>query len=555
MPDTSPPSDGASDASHDSGDDRNDQSSKTPASKDKECPYCHQHFTSSSLGRHLDQFLGKKKPDGIHNVEDIRKLRGGITRRTARNSKKDGNEANSARTTPAAQQHYHHDPESSYSNLNSLPPGESASIRLNSLNWQSTGVITDPTVLNPSIAGSNTRTTAPLPSQSPINNPKKRNFSTYADDTNPVNLTETARALELSLREVLDSLRAATKHASPPPSPFDFDIQSQAFPALVLRLLPTPPTLNQASPFSTLASTPISAPGPDQLVPIRNQITSKIDIWKWQALRLAQRTTTNIADEAAFLSRQSEQYATSALNHLNTCYENWMAHTPDIRDLLWHVELLRAFQTQKDRASDLEERMEQLQQEANHLQQQIEYLSKCQWPREMALWPPDRHIFSRKMAQELHLVNLRKNTPGHIDTVAREREGSDDIDDSVKTDDINTRGDKDKWDFEKLVSKWRTHVREDKQRRTPYIQSTEKSNASPATSAPSAGMHWIGEKGLRTTTPVQWIPNPPKESSEGVNGVNGSGTKTPDVEEEKRRRMRNAAGWKNISIISDFGGD
>lgn len=63
--------------------------SKVPAPKDKNCPFCHQAFTSSSLGRHLDLYIkpkNPKAPDGIHNVDEIRRMRGGITRRQARNS-------------------------------------------------------------------------------------------------------------------------------------------------------------------------------------------------------------------------------------------------------------------------------------------------------------------------------------------------------------------------------------------------------------------------------------------------------------------------------------
>jgi hypothetical protein len=51
----------ASDASHESVDADEANTSKVTASKDKACPYCHQKFTSSSLGRHLDQFISKKR--------------------------------------------------------------------------------------------------------------------------------------------------------------------------------------------------------------------------------------------------------------------------------------------------------------------------------------------------------------------------------------------------------------------------------------------------------------------------------------------------------------
>lgn len=62
---------------------------KTTAPKDKNCPFCGQAFTSSSLGRHLDLYIKEKNPkpsDGVHDVEAIKKLRGGITRRQARGS-------------------------------------------------------------------------------------------------------------------------------------------------------------------------------------------------------------------------------------------------------------------------------------------------------------------------------------------------------------------------------------------------------------------------------------------------------------------------------------
>lgn len=76
------------------------------APKDKNCPFCGQAFTSSSLGRHLDLYIRPKNPkaaDGIHVVDEIRKLRGGITRRQAKGSiskKDDGGEC-----TPAHNKH------------------------------------------------------------------------------------------------------------------------------------------------------------------------------------------------------------------------------------------------------------------------------------------------------------------------------------------------------------------------------------------------------------------------------------------------------------------
>jgi hypothetical protein len=82
-------------------------STETPqlkAAKDKNCPFCGQAFTSSSLGRHLDLYIRPKNPktaDGIHLVDEIRKLRGGITRRQAKGSVSLSRRDESGASTPA----------------------------------------------------------------------------------------------------------------------------------------------------------------------------------------------------------------------------------------------------------------------------------------------------------------------------------------------------------------------------------------------------------------------------------------------------------------------
>nr|KAK5440262.1 hypothetical protein LTR18_008199 [Exophiala xenobiotica] len=502
----------ASDSSQGSADDSNPQqaTSKAPASKDKECNFCHQHFTSSSLGRHLDQFLSKKKPDGIHDVDEIRRLRGGITRRTARSSRKDRDKKEqgdtvSSQASPAPTMQMDAVP-TNITDLNRLPPG-GMHIRLNRLNWQATGVITDPTTLDSPV-------TAVPPTPAAMSSPSgvKRSFSTYVQDLAPGSNAETTRALELALREVLDSLRAATKHASPQPSPFKFDIQSQTYPSLCLKLLPAPATLFSISPFSTPQSMPISPPGPEQLQPLRQKLSTTIDFWKWQALRLSQPTTSNIAEEADFLSRSAAQWTESTLNHLEASYQNWMVHPPDVRSLLWQIELLRSYNTEQQRVAELEEKLESLQQETNQLQQQVEYLSRCQWPREMALWPPERRTFGPSMREELRLINLNK-IPGAAEAPEELVQVSDSH--------VNTRGDK--WDFDRLVSKWKAHIREDKSRRIPQ-------SVTPADGGPK-----VGDLKRSQTEP-------------GVNGL--SNGQSPNTHEERRKSSRNQKG--NINIVSDF---
>ena len=121
-------------------------SEKHPAVKDKQCPFCHHPFTSSSLGRHLDLYIkpkNPKPPDNVHDVEEIRKLRGSITRRQARSSvkKDDSTTSSNKEATPTGDQ-------PSPTIVKTYPPAlntEKGPIKtyLNQPNWQATGVIND----------------------------------------------------------------------------------------------------------------------------------------------------------------------------------------------------------------------------------------------------------------------------------------------------------------------------------------------------------------------------------------------------------------------------
>lgn len=175
---------------------------KALAVKNKQCPYCNQTFTSSSLGRHLDQYLYKKKPDGVHNVEEIRQLRSSITRRTARGGTKQnspevssasGAGSGSAATISAASAATGPDQHSvAPLQLNSSGADKPYRLLINQPTWHSTGVIND------------------IPNSSPVS--QLRIPSTSLERSNRLtssNSTETTRALELALREVLDSVKAA----------------------------------------------------------------------------------------------------------------------------------------------------------------------------------------------------------------------------------------------------------------------------------------------------------------------------------------------------------
>ena len=183
---------------------------KLSAPKDKNCPFCHQAFTSSSLGRHLDLYIkakNPKPPDGVHNVEEIRRMRGGITRRQARTSsvKK---ELSTPVSTSKPSLTGDESPVLVHSpTMNPTPLGD-GKIRtvFNEMHWQATGVINN---LPPRPVGS----TVPE-----MRREVSRHMQQKTDLEQRQKMSEeweNGKAAELALKEVLGSVREARYAVSP----------------------------------------------------------------------------------------------------------------------------------------------------------------------------------------------------------------------------------------------------------------------------------------------------------------------------------------------------
>lgn len=178
-------------------------SGKKPAVKNTKCKYCGIPFTTSSLGRHLDLYVREKNPkppDGAHDVDEIRQLRGNVTRRHAKlSTKREGSIPSQSKGTPIRDQYspssaiQHNDTGSGQMN------GGQIKTQWNRAAWQATGVING---LPPVSRGSPSR------SINRMEGPRSTKLDIAMKEA-ALEERDRALAVELALKEVLGSFRAA----------------------------------------------------------------------------------------------------------------------------------------------------------------------------------------------------------------------------------------------------------------------------------------------------------------------------------------------------------
>ncbi|RYP25325.1 hypothetical protein DL767_008447 [Monosporascus sp. MG133] len=400
------------------------------APKDRSCPYCGQAFTSSSLGRHLDLYIKEKNPkapDGIHDVEAIRKLRGGITRRQPRGSlsRRDAStpgtptasSSTSTKKSPLPEQPSR-GPAPTISKDGRFVVDHQVSKYPFQPTWEATGVIND----IPSNSGNGTTnangdlrtswdesasqdssttattTTRPGPQRVPSRVTQKAQLDARQRLADTM---DTARAAELALREVLSSWRAAKQHIDMNSMPFDFDPLSLDFPALTLQCLQAPPTLFSSTPHSTSTSWSIQPPAQKQYEALRGYFEEEFRKW-----RIACATTTTATSEdltyppsnAHFPQdiqenvRKAEQAAASLERqideHLHSTYHVWEQLSAQRKSELWGLELARGVGRRQKDVERLKEANRLLKQECANLKTQVEQLNRLQQPREFRIMPP-----------------------------------------------------------------------------------------------------------------------------------------------------------------------
>ena len=178
------------------------------------------------LFRSLDLYIKEKNPkpaDGIHNVDEIRKMRGGITRRQPRNSAA-RRELSTPGGTPGGRERSPLDSAERGKRSPSLRVGNSVGeldsyggkrgFAINKPSWEATGVINH----IPSTRSDGTGRGWEIEEREGGRKMDSRNRSvsrhmlaksTFEQKEKMVDALDNARAAELALRELLGSLRAA----------------------------------------------------------------------------------------------------------------------------------------------------------------------------------------------------------------------------------------------------------------------------------------------------------------------------------------------------------
>jgi len=380
---------------------QNDTASKA-MSKDRNCVFCGQAFTSSSLGRHYDLYIKPKNPkpaDGVHNVDEIRKIRGGITRRQPRNSLKNATSRREEsaetldNTNKGGRQAYN--TERTKDNTPARSPvlpreGNGQGTFINVPSWQSTGVINN----LPPRAPSRTNTDATATGQAQRLQDMRRDTGSGQRTQRPEPQTdsawkaqeqiETGRAAEMALREVLGSLKAARRKVEPGPIYEDFDFFAQTFPGLCLNILPPPTTLYSPAPFASAESWSLKPPGLQQSE-VMNRLLN-------ERCRDMRKVNPEHPPDAAIFKHSA---------HLQGAFENWRLMSDKDQQAAWTLEALRCFTTSRDSNNKLKRRLADAEQHTAHLEAQYDRLARCQLPREWLVRPPKTVSISESIAREM----------------------------------------------------------------------------------------------------------------------------------------------------------
>ncbi|KAF7536835.1 hypothetical protein G7054_g4242 [Neopestalotiopsis clavispora] len=411
--------------------------SKAHAPKDRNCPYCGQAFTSSSLGRHLDLYIKEKNPkpaDGVHDVDAIRKMRSGITRRQPRGSLAARRDA-STPGTPTGSTAARRSPDAR--NQSSVPKDGQFMVDQSPVypwqqpTWEATGVINDIPSKNGDSSGGwdeSTESNRQSGAQQQRNSSRMLQKQQLDARQKLTDAMDTARAAELALREILGSWRAAKQQIDMNSLPFDFDPLSLDFPALTLQCLQPPPTLFSSTPFPTSSSWSIQAPAKKQYDALAAFFQEEFKKWRHTCAAATTATHEDLSypplknpspiGDLRESVKKAEQVATNlekqVNEHLQSTYAVWESLPAARQQELWILELARSVGRRQKDNEKLKQTQHALKQESINLQSQIDQLNRLQQPREFRLMPPATVPFDQAFVAHVLHQGLESGYTGGI---------------------------------------------------------------------------------------------------------------------------------------------
>ncbi|KAJ6787916.1 hypothetical protein PWT90_01899 [Aphanocladium album] len=403
---------------------------KLGAPKDKNCPYCGQAFTSSSLGRHLDLYIKEKNPkpaDGIHDVDAIKKLRGGITRRQARGSSIGGRrEVSSTPTgtpkpskketrtasdpdTPKASQIPKDGQYAVDSTLSKFPFAA---------RWEATGVMND---IPPKVSADSEQTTEAPKRPAAARSVSKQMVQKAQFDVKQklADAMDTARAAELALREIIGSWRSAKQEIDNSSMPFDFDPLSLDFPALTLQCLKPPPTLFSSTQHATSTSWSVQSPGQREFGALQTFFEEAFKAW---TITCASATTAvteelitlptgqsawNVRDAVQRAEQSAADLEKQVNEHLQSAFAVWESLPEQRRNELWVLELARGVGRKQKDIDKFKNEQHRLKQENASLRSQVDQLNRLQQPREFKLLSPTTYPLDRDLIAKAYGAGVR----------------------------------------------------------------------------------------------------------------------------------------------------
>jgi hypothetical protein len=420
------------------------------AAKDKSCPFCGQAFTSSSLGRHLDLYIRPKNPktaDGIHLVDEIRKLRGGITRRQAKGSvslcKKDDSRASTPVTknkkpsvaSEASSTHVQSAEEEEEDDDDELQVGKTRT-QFSDVGWGGSGRRAASRAL-----GAKTRDV-----RRDVSRPMQKADLDQRFRTRTSEEAEIASATELALRELLKSVREAKyvlpclpHRSSQQPALtrrstkasgstlFDFDPYTLNFPSLCLHVLPAPSTLFSPTPFPTADSWSITPPGQKQLDALNKQVRERLLAQQRQRQinqvypAGAQSTASSAANSPLPTPPLFDPDPQKLFCHIADAFNHWMHQSERTRQEYWQIEILRCYARADDRRREAEVQLE-------NARREIDYLKANRWTSGATDISPITISLGTDTTRELGKLGMDFRN----------------------------------WDYDRLIEKWRGVIRESK---------------------------------------------------------------------------------------------